>query len=486
MTTNAEKYSKNSMQDKNLQNQSNSTNIENSNYNSTQNKAQQTQSNAKISKKPLAISIFFAILFGIIIANVAGGYIANLFKGLLSTFVTFGSALAIIFLLKHLMSFIENRLLGKVLIGNQYEHTIKRLISIIVAFLTLILIIFLIMNLIIPRVIEIVNELVNNRDTYIYQIKSQLTDFVTSIIGAKADDTVNSIMNGISAYLEDTFNNFLPQVLAFSTSTITTIGHICMGGFLAFLYLFNRESINKFFANIFKSKCKPETVKKTYNIMTHSDKVLVDYIIAKIIEAIIITVVIGIGLSIINVNYAFELALIIGILNVIPYIGFIIALVPLTFITIIYGSIETAIQALIVTTIIYVILTTFVTPVIVGKKIKCNILLMFSAMIVGGGMFGIIGMAIAPPVACIGAEIFKQKMCENRGNNTSENNSNCSKPQKEQEENNTANNGKMSQPDDYKNKGLNNNETKQNNLKPKSNKKTKAPAKNQQKADKLD
>lgn len=485
MTTNAEKNIGNSMQDKNLQTQSNSTNIENSNYNSIQNKTQQTQSNAKISKKPLAISIFFAILFGIIIANVAGGYIANLFKGLLSTFVTFGSALAIIFLLKHLMSFIENRLLGKVLIGNQYEHTIKRLISIIVAFLTLILIIFLIMNLIIPRVIEIVSELVNNRDTYIYQIKSQLTDFVTSIIGAKADDTVNSIMNGISAYLEDTFNNFLPQVLAFSTSTITTIGQICMGGLLAFLYLFNRESINKFFANIFRSKCKPETVKKTYNIMAHSDKVLVDYIIAKIIEAIIITVVIGIGLSIINVNYAFELALIIGILNVIPYIGFIIALVPLTFITIIYGSIETAIQALIVTTIIYVILTTFVTPVIVGKKIKCNILLMFSAMIVGGGMFGIIGMAIAPPVACIGAEIFKQKMCESKENETNANSINSNQAQNEQNKNNT-NNSAMPQQDDYKNKGLNNNEIKQNNLKQKSNKKTKTSAKNQQKADKLD
>ena len=160
----------------------------------------------------------------------------------------------------------------------------------------------------------------------------------------------------------------------------------------------------------FTKKCKPKTVKETYKIMQLSDKVLADYIIAKLLEAIVITVVIGIGLSILGVKYSFELALIIGILNVIPYIGFIIALIPTILIAIIYGNIELAIQTLIVTTILYIILTTFITPIIVGKKIKINILLMLSAMVLFGGMFGMIGMAIAAPAACIFAEVFKEKM----------------------------------------------------------------------------
>lgn len=368
--------------------------------------------------KNFALSIFLAVLFGIIIANIAGSYIGGLINGLLTCLTTFGSALIIIFILKHVMSFIENKILKKLLVNHKFEHKIKRTISIISAFLLLILIVFLVMNLIIPKVIDIVTELVNNRETYIYQIKSQLTEFISSLLDTKADDTVKSIMDSVSAYLEDTFNNFLPQVLAISSSTIMTIGQICIGGVLAFLYLYNRENVNKFFAQLLKMKCKPSTVEKTYDIMNRSDRVLLDYIVAKILEAIVITIIIGIGLSILNVKYAFELALIVGILNVIPYIGFIIALVPLGLITIIYGSIDLAIQALIVTTIIYIILTTFITPFIVGKKIKINMLLMFISMVIGGGMFGMIGMAIAPPVACVGAEIFKQKVMTTSNSDT--------------------------------------------------------------------
>ena len=361
-------------------------------------------------KKSFALTIFFAVLFGIVIANTFGGYVTGLIAGFFSTLTTFVSALVIIFILKHIMHFIEKTALKHFLVGNKNEFKIKRIISIILAFCFLILLVVLMMSLIVPRVVEIVTELVNNRDTYIYQIKSQLTDFITSVINADADDTVNSIMVSVSSYLEDTFNNFLPKVLEISTNTILFLGQLLLGGVLAFIYLYNRESINNFFAKIFKSKCKTATVNRTYKLMQLSDRVLVDYIIAKILEAIVITVIIGIGLSILGVKYAFELALIIGILNVIPYIGFIIALFPTTLITIIYGSIELAIQTLALTTVLYIFLTTFITPIIVGKKIKVNILLMLSAMILFGGMFGMVGMAIAAPVACIFGEVFKERM----------------------------------------------------------------------------
>ncbi|MBQ8748991.1 MAG: AI-2E family transporter [Clostridia bacterium] len=409
-------------------NQENSK-INNTTENNTNNEV--NTNNTKRTSSKFVFSIFLAIFLGIVIANVAGGYIGSLIQGLCSTLTAFASALVIIFILKHLMNFIENTLLKHFLTKSKYGHRIKRTISILVSFAILILTIFLVMSFIVPQIIEIITELVNNKDSYVYQIKTQLSEFIASIINTNADDTVNNIMKSISAYLEETFNNFLPQLLAISTSTVMTIGQICMGGILAFLYLYNRETINGFFAKLIKLKCKPITVKRTYNIMEHSDKVLLDYIVAKIIEAIVITVVIGIGLSIVGINYAFELALLIGILNVIPYIGFIIALVPLTLLTLIYGSVELTIQAVIVTAIIYIILTTFITPVIVGKKIKINMLLMFSAMIIFGGMFGIIGMAIAPPVACIMAEIFKERMSLN--SESADNN--CNIPQDNSTEN---------------------------------------------------
>lgn len=346
------------------------------------------------------IPLFIALVSAMIISALAGDFLFGLLSGFLNSLTPIVIALFIIFILKHLMDCIEQRFLKNYFNNTKNPFLVKRTISIIVSFIILFLVIFIIINMIVPRVIEIGTELFNNREQYIYQIKTQLTDFVNKFI-PDGGDTISSLIDGFTANLGETVTNFLPKIIEISTSTFTFIGQFLLGVLIAFLYLKDKEKVRDYSKKIVRLNCKSEKAEHLFSITQKSDKILLDYLVGKVLEAGVLTIGIGITLALLDVRYAFELAFIISVLNFIPYIGFIISLIPTALLTMIYGSVDQAITVLLVLILVFTFLTTFVTPYIIGKKIKTNMLIMVIAMVIGGGMFGMFGMAFAPPLAAI-------------------------------------------------------------------------------------
>lgn len=365
------------------------------------------------SHKAWIISLFIVITASIIVSNIAGNFISTLFTGLLSSLTPILIGMVFVFILKHLIDFIEKRILKNSFNARKKAALIKRIISLILSFLLVFLIMFLIIKMIVPRVVEILTELMQNRERYVYQLKNQLTDFIDRFISSgSSNSTINTIVDTAVTYLNDALTNIVPKLLEVGTNTFLFIGKFALGLVLAFFYLKDKEKYKDYICKLFKIKMKPETINKYSNIVKKSDKILVDYLIGKLLEAIVITIGLGIIMAILGVKYAFELALIISILNFIPYIGFIIGLVPTTLIAIIYGSVESAIYMLISVVIAFTLLTTFVTPFIIGQRIKTNFILMLTSMLIGGGMFGMLGMMLGPPVVSIISGILNDTLQE--------------------------------------------------------------------------
>lgn len=365
------------------------------------------------SQKFWMIPLFVIITSAIIVSSIAGNFISVLFTGLLSSLTPILIGMVFVFILKHLIDFIENKVLKNSFNARKKAFAIKRTISLTLSFLLIFLIMFLIIKMIVPRVVEILTELMQNRERYVYQLKNQLTDFVDSFISGSSNVTINTVVDTAVTYLDNTLTNIVPKLLEVGTNTFIFIGKFALGLLLSFLYLKDKEKYKNYICRLFRLKMKPENINKYSNITKKADKILLDYLIGKLLEAIVITIGLGITMAILDVKYAFELALIISILNFIPYIGFIIGLIPSTLITIIYGSVESAIYMLIAVVVIFTLLTTFVTPFIIGQKIKTNILLMLTSMFIGGGMFGMLGMVLGPPVVSIISGILNDVLEEN-------------------------------------------------------------------------
>ncbi len=355
----------------------------------------------KKTYKSLALPLFAAILGAFILTTLFSDFLKQMLMGFLGSLTPIIVGMLVVFILKHLIDFIERTLLKKAFETSKYKFQITRGISLVIAFTLFFIALFAILYILVPRIVEIVTELITNSSLYIDKVRVELTEFINKVIPINTHINIDDAFNGAMKYIEETFYEFLPKIFDISTNTLLYIGKVLLGFFIAFLYLIDKEKIHTFFSRLFKAYLTESGNSTVSKIFHRSDKILLDYLVGKFLEAIVITLVMGITLMLLKVPYAFELAFIMSILNFIPYIGFILALVPITLISIIFGSVNLAITVILVNVLVFTLLTTFVTPFIIGSKIKTSVLLTLVLLLIAGGMFGIIGMAVAPPVSAI-------------------------------------------------------------------------------------
>ena len=131
---------------------------------------------------------------------------------------------------------------------------------------------------------------------------------------------------------------------------------------------------------------------------------LSQFVRGRIIEALIIGLVITAGLSLTDIRYASVLGIFAGVTNLIPYIGPIIGMVPgilIAFVDLGAGGQFWWIVILYIL-IAQVLIDNFILiPILISRVSNLHPLLVFFAIIVGGKLYGIIGMIIGVPILSV-------------------------------------------------------------------------------------
>ena len=159
------------------------------------------------------------------------------------------------------------------------------------------------------------------------------------------------------------------------------------------------EFIRRLFAENHQSKVS-ELITKTKNVIQH-------YLVGLVIEAIMVAIMNSVGLLILGIDYAILLGIIGALLNVIPYIGGIVAVALPMMIAIATKS--TAWYALYVLAVYYFIQlvdNNFIVPKIVASKVKINALFSIIVVLAGNALWGIPGMFLSIPLLAIVKLIF--------------------------------------------------------------------------------
>lgn len=208
-------------------------------------------------------------------------------------------------------------------------------------------------------------------------------------------------------YLEsvknDSFNNkneLVGNTISTFSSTLLTLVLIPIYTFLILLY---RNLFKKFLSKLVAKENHPTLI----DILLEIKLVVQSYIVGLLIEMGIVAVLTTIGLMIIGVPYAILLGTITAILNLIPYIGILVAgvisiLAALTNCT----DISMALGVIAVNAVVQLIDNNFLVPKIVASKVKLNALVSILAVFAGGAIGGIMGMFLAIPVSAILKVIF--------------------------------------------------------------------------------
>ncbi len=254
----------------------------------------------------------------------------------------------------------------------------------------------------------------------VFFISWQVTDFVDDWPKIQHNMTVNyeNMQRWIKesfnisykkqeTYLEsvknDSFNNKNELVGSTISTFSSTLLNLVLIPIYTFLILLYRNLFKKFLAKLIAKENHPTLIE----ILLEVKLVVQSYIVGLLIEMGIVAVLTTIGLMIIGVPYAILLGTITAILNLIPYIGILVAgcisiLAALTN----YTDFSMAIGVIAVNAIVQLIDNNFLVPKIVASKVKLNALVSILAVFAFGALGGVMGMFLAIPLSAILKVIF--------------------------------------------------------------------------------
>ncbi|MEG0259402.1 MAG: sporulation integral membrane protein YtvI [Lysinibacillus sp.] len=146
---------------------------------------------------------------------------------------------------------------------------------------------------------------------------------------------------------------------------------------------------------LFFNHLKPTTAKKARIIMNRLKNAVFGFMKAQILVSFLIGGVALISLLIIQPKYAITMALIVWIIDVIPFLGSIIILAPWGIYHLLMGNTSLAIQLLVLAAVLLIIRRT-VEPKVMGSHIGLSPLPTLIAMFIGLQLLGIVGIFLGP------------------------------------------------------------------------------------------
>jgi predicted PurR-regulated permease PerM len=170
-----------------------------------------------------------------------------------------------------------------------------------------------------------------------------------------------------------------------------------------FLFLWYKGLILNFLYEVFAE----ENSRKVADILSETKFAIQSYMVGLLIEAGIVAVLNSTALLILGVQYAILLGIIGALLNMIPYIGGLIAiLLPILIATVTKDGYSTQLGILGAYALIQFIDNNFLVPNIVSSKVQINALVSILIVLLGGALWGVAGMFLSIPIIAIVKIIF--------------------------------------------------------------------------------
>ncbi len=211
----------------------------------------------------------------------------------------------------------------------------------------------------------------------------------------------------IHAWVLKTKNELINTSGAAIGQTLVSVGGVVMILLLVpvytFIILYYQPLLLDFIRKIFGKSNQGQVGE----IVTQTKSVIQHYLIGLVIEGVIVAVLNSTGLLILGIDYAILLGIIGALLNVIPYIGGIVAVaLPMMIAIATKDSVWPALYVLAVYYFIQLIDNNFIVPKIVSSKVKINALFSIIVVIAGNALWGIPGMFLSIPILAIVKLIF--------------------------------------------------------------------------------
>lgn len=282
-------------------------------------------------------------------------------------------------------------------------------LSVLLIYIIAFLVIMIITNFIFPVLKESVVELVSNAPNYYNTVIEKYNELPednvlkNDVIKEKMAEFENIDIKQILNISNDKLLDYVKNIVGVFSGLFNIFVSLVVSVYVLLQRRHLVGALRKFSKAIFNEKAF-EAIDKYF---LEANEVFFTFIGSQVLDAFIVGIMTTVAMLIMKVQYAPLLGFIIGLFNLIPYIGAIVAVAMAVVITFITGGLKQMIIMAIVVIILQQIDANIINPKILGNNLKTSPLLVLFSISIGGAYFGPMGMFLAVPVAVVIKLILK-------------------------------------------------------------------------------
>lgn len=312
------------------------------------------------------------------------------------------------FLFSPIRSFLEIILLPMLLTGLLYylmnpivdvleKYKVPRTVAISFLFVLIAFLIVWGLAVAIPNIQRQVVSLARNLPTYIQQTELQVTAILQDKRFEQLRPTVLEMLDSVNSQIISVAQKISSSAVDWAKELISATSHVVMAVLIMPFILFYllrdghhlKGHITKYLPINWRSSIG--------DVLTDVNNQLSNYVRGQVTVAIIVALMFSVMFSIIGLSYPIALGIMAGFLNLIPFLGSFLAMIPALILGMIAGPFM-LLKVVIVFAVEQTIEGRFVTPLIIGSSLNIHPITILFVLLTAGQMFGVIGVLIGIPI----------------------------------------------------------------------------------------
>ena len=367
---------------------------------------------------PLIATAAVVILFYYLVQRFSG--FLGLIRSFLGIIAPMLAGFVLAFLMNPIMTFFEERVVLRILTASgKYDlekmegsksRTVIRTICTLLSVLILILFFSFFLQTILPQFFEAVQSLSRN----LYAKIAGVIDWANGLTGyrfndamqaAKSDERISSFIANVTAWLRKYFeveqqDQLVAMITRYGISAGNAVLDVIIGLFIAVYLIIDKEKYKGYIKRLIYASFNVDIANRILRTIRKSNEIFYGFIIGKIIDSVIIGIICYFCMLILGLPYTMLCSFIIGVTNVIPVFGPYIGAIP-TVILIFVTNPPQGIIFLIFVVILQQVDGNLIGPKILGDSTGISSFWVIVAILLGGGLFGVVGMIIGVPTVAL-------------------------------------------------------------------------------------
>ena len=312
-------------------------------------------------------------------------------------------AVIIAYVINPLVNLIRRTIFQKV-----SREQLARNLSVLCAIVLVLSLIVILVVTLIPQLITSIASFINNLEGY----ASSFNDWLSSL-GQKTSGTNVTItkLTELGNTLMDKITAELPKIMSRVINTSFTIGTGFITGVISFILaiymLIDKNRLQKNCGRLLRYIVRESRYPAVSRFLGRCNTILIRYIVCDLLDGLIVGAANYVFMKIAGMPYATLISVVVGVTNLAPTFGPILGGVIGAFILLLVNP-WYSLWFLIFTLILQTCDGYVIKPKLFGETLGVSSLWILVCIIVGGRMFGVIGILLAIPIAAIIDFIFRE------------------------------------------------------------------------------